>query len=152
MELDGLIKVRQGAPLLKYSLKTVGKNGLERLSVGKVVERIESIGVTRRSKHQYSSMELEGLIQIRQCALLLESVMEAVRKFLQRRISIEMIRGTERQCNLMVLDGLIKVEHNVVLLASILKVICKVTKLFYRDRLQFTHNTIECLTDKCKIN
>jgi hypothetical protein len=57
------------------------------------MERIELIRVTRRSEHQYSSMELEGLIQIRQCTPQLEFLMETVGKFLQRRVSTRMTYG-----------------------------------------------------------
>jgi hypothetical protein len=50
---------------------------------GKVVERHGSIGMSKRMKCQCSSMELNGLIQVRLSTTLFKSAFEAIDKVVE---------------------------------------------------------------------
>jgi len=76
---------------------------------GKVVERHGSMRMTRGTmKCKYSSMEVNGLIYIRQNTSLLESVTETVGKVAESHGSVRMTRRMmECKCSLIQVNGLI---------------------------------------------
>jgi len=69
--------------------------------IGKVNERHGSIRMTRRTECKCSSKEINGLIQVRQDAMLLESVLQASGKVVERHGAKKMARRTECKCSTM---------------------------------------------------
>jgi len=76
---------------------------------GKVAENFGSIGMVRVTKCQCSSMELDGLIEVRLDTPMPESVSKADGKVIERLGSMRIVRKTERQCSSMELNGLLQV-------------------------------------------
>jgi hypothetical protein len=85
-------------------------------AAGKAVKRTGSIRVTWGAERECSSIELNCIIKIRQCTLLLGFGIEAGSgikagcKVVERRGSIKMVEGTERECSSIELNGLIQVR------------------------------------------
>jgi len=76
-------------------------------TAGKVVEIDGSIRMTRGAECKCSSMEVNGLIKVRQNTLLLKSFLETAGKVVERHGLIRMTRGTECKCSSMEVSGLI---------------------------------------------
>lgn len=68
--------------------------------------------MARWTERQSDSIELDGFIQVRQDALLPESVVKADGKVIERHGSITVAGGTERQRSPIEIDGLIYVRQD----------------------------------------
>jgi hypothetical protein len=87
------------------------------------------------TKFQCSSIELNGLIQIRWDTTLLESDSKAGGKVVEKYGSVRMARGTQEQCSSIELDGLIKVRWDTPLLESVPKASGKVFERYESMRM-----------------
>jgi len=111
IEVNGLINIRHNTLLVKSDPEMAGKFaetvGKVAEMVGEVAERHRSMKMTRGTECKCSSIEVNGLIYVRQNTSLVKSEPGTAGKVVERHGLIRMTREIECKCSSMEVNGLI---------------------------------------------